>query len=245
MFDRLLITVMAVLGMTSAALAAAPSEPESRVRVSVAVDDAHGHYRVDTTGASGLLAHADYGTKVPGFAGIAADVQWLPAVTTMGSGGVDFRGNAHVETYALADGGDWIPQRDTNIGALWRVAVSGGASAQVSAGYHMISGTLFRVDGLGDVNAEAYDVNAGRLGVGLVLEGDGAFMQVELAESFAPGPCDTHAGVRVDVPVSEHWAVRFGATADVRAMPYEAPDDGPATLTQQVASAQVGMSWSR
>jgi hypothetical protein len=231
-----------------AASAPAPTGKGARVRASVSLDNSRGTYAMLSNGEDLLVAAAEFATPTAGFFGLAADVQWLPASTAAGRFGLDFRGTAHLEAYNANDDARLVPQRDTSLGVLWRRGVGGTASVQASLGYHMLSGTLFRYtdDDMVAVGAGAWDVNAVRLGAGAAIETDTLFTQFELAGTFAPLPCDAHAGLRVDVPIGSGPALRLGGTFDYRALPYVAPADGKGTasVTQLMGSAQVGLAWT-
>ncbi len=229
-----------------AAAAVTPSGAP-KLRASLALDNARGSSKITSNGEELLVAGADFATPIGGFVGVAADLQWLPVQQPFGRIGLDVRGNAHLEGYNLGDDARLAVQRDASLGVLFRRTVSGPLAVQGSLGGHLTSGSAFRYadDEMAEVQPFAFDVIGARLGAGLAVELPKAFVQFEIAETFAPLPVDTHAGLRLDVAVSDGMNVRLGGTFDYRTLSYAGDDEGIASVAQLGGAAQVGVSWTR
>ena len=123
----------------------------------------------------------------------------------------------------------------------YRRGLSSLFSVEGSLGAHYTTGVLFRYADAArsKVSLLNFPLVGARLGVLGSLESQKVYAAIELAETFAPFPIDTHAEARVDYLIAGEGAgtaVRVGGGWDYRSMTYEAG------AGKQVGTAQVGQS---
>lgn len=220
----------------------------AKLRLGGGLVNARGTYAQESDGGAQLLGSAGYATPGAGFWGLGAELVYLPLQASWGGLGLDVRGRGQLEWFNVGDDPYINIQRDAIVGARYRRGIGGIASFEATLGAHYTTGVLFRYADAGRTQANLlnFPLFGVRLGALLSLESDKFYGSLEIAETFAPFPVDTHAEAQVDYIVTDTGtAVRFGGAWDYRTMTYAAEgggDTGTASVDQQQFSIKVGVA---
>lgn len=220
----------------------------AELRIGIGALNARGTYDMSSDAGAQLLGTAAFDTPGAGFYGVAVEGVWLPMHQSWGSLGLDVRARAQIEWFQVADNPYINVQRDAIIAARYRRALSGLFSLEGSLGAHYTTGVLFRYSDAGRTDAELlnFPLFGARLGALLSLESDRVYASLELAETFAPFPIDTHAELLLDFRVTDvGTTLRGGVSWDYRSMKYKAEgtegDEGTASVQQQQFTFRLGV----
>ncbi|MDP2306759.1 MAG: invasin domain 3-containing protein [Pseudomonadota bacterium] len=227
---------------------AAPVTSEwAKLRFGGGLLNARGTYTMSSDAGAQLLGAASFATPGAGFFGLALEGVWLPFHQSWGSLGLDVRGRSQIEWFQV---GDWPfinVQRDAIVAARYRRALNGLFSVEGTLGAHYTTGVLFRYSDAARTDAELlnFPLFGARLGALVSLESEAIYVSLELAETFAPFPIDTHAELMVDLRISDRGTtLRAGGSWDYRSMRYaaegEAGDTGSASVQQQQFTVRLG-----
>lgn len=220
----------------------------AKLRIGAGVLNARGTYTMSSDAGAQLLGAASFETPGAGFFGLAIEGVWLPVDQAWGALGLDVRGRSQLEWFQVADNPFINVQRDAILAARYRRGLGGLLSVEGSLGAHYTTGVLFRYSDAARSDAELlnFPLFGARLGALLSLESDRIYGSLEIAETFAPFPIDTHAELLVDVRVTDSGTtLRAGGSWDYRTMKYAAEgsggDDGAAAVEQQQFTMRVGV----
>lgn len=232
----------------ASARAPTPPAPWAKLRVGGGLLNARGTYTMSSDAGAQLLGAASFATPDAGFFGLAAEGVWLPIHQPWGSLGLDLRGRSQLEWFDVADLPYINVQRDAIVAARYRRGLAGMLSMEGSLGFHYTTGVLFRYSDAARSDAELlnFPLYGARLGGLLSLESDAIYLSLEIAETFAPFPIDTHAELLFDLRISDAGTtLRAGASWDYRSMTYDAEgspgDSGTASVQQNQFTLRVGM----
>jgi hypothetical protein len=228
---------------------AAPVMTEwAKLRIGGGLLNARGSYSMASDAGAQLLGAASFATPGAGFFGIAVEGVWLPLNQSWGSLGVDVRGRSQLEWFNVNENPFINVQRDAILAARYRRGLGGLLSVEGTLGAHYTTGVLFRYSDAARSDAELlnFPLFGARLGALLSLESDVIYGSLEIAETFAPFPIDTHAELLVDVRVTDSGTtLRAGGSWDYRTMKYAAEgtggDSGTADVIQNQFTIRVGV----
>lgn len=226
---------------------ATSSDAPPQLRVGGALLNSRGGYTQESDGGAQLVGEASFDAPPAGFWGLAASAAYLPMDAEWGRLGVDVRARAQLEPFEILGSSYVNLQRDVVLGALYRRQLAGPLGVQGSLGAHYTTGVVFWYSDAQLTEAELVNkpVYGGRLGAAATLDVGPVAAVVELAETFAPYPVDTHAEALLDIAVSDApTALRLGATWDRRSMRFETDLDegGEASVLQKQWSILAGVS---
>ncbi len=225
---------------------AAPTE-WATLRVGGGLINSRGTYTQTSDAGAQLLGQASFETPGAGFFGFAADAVWLPLPLSFGTLGLDVRARAQLEWFNVGESPFINVQRDLIGAARYRRGLGGPFSVEGSLGAHYTTGVLFRYSDAARTRAEIlnFPLIGVRLGALASVEAGRVYASLELAETFAPFPIDTHAEALVDIVTGDTpTTLRIGATWDRRSMRYKAEgvgsDVGLASVEQTQFGVQIG-----
>jgi hypothetical protein len=204
--------------------------------------NARGTYTMASDGGAQLLGAASFATPGAGFFGLGATGVWMPLHASFGGLGVDVRARSQLEWFGVGDTPFINVQRDAVLAARYRRGLTDLLSVEGSLGAHYTTGVLFRYADAArsDVKLLNFPLFGARLGALGSLESDRIYASLELAETFAPAPIDTHAEATVDWKISDETptTLRVGGAWDYRSMKYAAEGDGKDTGSAAVSQSQ-------
>ncbi len=220
----------------------------AKLRVGGGLLNARGSYTMKSDAGAQLLGAATFATPGAGFFGLGVEAVWLPLQQSWGALGVDVRARGQMEWFKLGDDPFINVQRDAILAARYRRGLGGAFSVEGSLGAHYTTGVLFRYSDAARTDAELlnFPLFGARLGALASLEMGRVYASLELAETFAPFPIDTHAELLVDVRVTDTGtAIRAGTSWDYRSMKYAADGSGgagEASVQQQQFTIRAGVA---
>ncbi|MDP2311458.1 MAG: Ig-like domain-containing protein [Pseudomonadota bacterium] len=219
----------------------------AKLRIGFGLLNARGSYTMTSDAGAQLLGAASFATPGAGFFGLAAEGVWLPLQQSWGALGLDVRGRSQLEWFKVGENPFINVQRDAILAARYRRGLGGLFSVEGTLGAHYTTGVLFRYSDAARSKAELlnFPLFGARLGALASLESDLIYASLEIAETFAPFPIDTHAELLVDVRLTDSGTTfRAGGSWDYRSMQYaaagEGDETGAAAVQQQQFTVRIG-----
>lgn len=223
--------------------ASAPSELK-KMRIGIALSNAHGTYSMTANGQGGLLGGATYSAPGFGFTGLDADLVWWPVHASFGDIGIDARAGSRLELYNVLDTTGIAIARDVIAGARYRRSF-GPLSVQGGLAFHYTSGNVFSyTSNYTGAEPVGLPLMGGRVAAIAAFEKGKVYTGIEAAESFVPFPCVTRLGAFFEYGVTDALGVRLGGAWDYRSMKFTTSTGGEADVTQSqiVINAGVGFA---
>jgi hypothetical protein len=217
----------AAVPAVAAAAAPAPANDRSRVRSSppsarlgLVLTNAHGSFRQTSDGTDGALGGARFDAPALGFTGLAARTDAFGPEVGPGVLGIDAAASARLDWTRASSGASALILPDARVLAVWRYGDRALRPA-ASLGVHLLSAPLYRYTdaSLAEVSPERVVRAGARLGARLYAEAGRLSAVLEVAETFAPLPADTHASLLGDLALGDGpWAARAVVAYDAIAL---------------------------
>ncbi len=215
------------------------------LRMGAVLVDTRGRFVQTSDGGAQLAEDASYSPPAVGFLGAGGEVAWVAGRPSCGEVAIDARGSAALEWFRVAGEPFTNVQRDVVLGAR---VLRGDGKVRFGAGFaaHHFTGVLFRYADaeLTEPTLLAVPLYGGRASLGVDVDSGDLHARLELAETFAPAPVDTHLGLLVDWGDPAGMLVRAGASMDWKSMTFVAGDGSEANVTQSQPALRIGVAWA-
>ncbi len=238
-------------GGTSVAGAKTPGRPGraggkgemARFRIGGVLSNAHGALDMEVDeGGTDYPEEAAFSAPGIGYWGGGVQGQFWVVNADFGALGVDARLDGNVELFDVAGDGYGKVTQNLILGARYRRPL-GILSVQGALAFHNTTAPVFQYTDDTRAAAElvAIPLFGVRLGGLATLEIDRFFLSFELAETFVPGPYDTHFELFGDVMVTDLLGVRLGVADDIRWLNYE-DGDAEVDISSNYLTASAGVT---